>query len=50
MSRLLIFLTACSSLMMAGCGDAQPQGEHVWKEQIDTIDKAKDAEADDQGC
>ena len=44
MSRLLILLTVCSSLVMTGCGDGQPQREHVWKEQTDTIDKAKDTE------
>lgn len=33
-----LFITAC------GSDDDQAKGEHVWKEQTDTIDKAKEVE------
>lgn len=35
---MIIFLTACSE-------DKETSGEHVWKEQTDTINKAKQVEA-----
>ncbi len=35
---MIIFLSACSE-------DKETSGDHVWKEQTDTIDKAKQVEA-----
>ena len=35
---MIIFLTACSE-------DKKTSGDHVWKEQTDTINKAKQVEA-----
>jgi len=35
---LIIFLSACSE-------DKEASGDHVWKEQTDTIDKAKQVES-----
>ncbi len=35
---IIIFLSACSE-------DKEASGDHVWKEQTDTIDKAKQVEA-----
>lgn len=49
--KMLNFLlaTAALSLTLSGCGD-KPQPEkkskgHVWKEQVDTIDRAKTVES-----
>jgi hypothetical protein len=44
-----IALLVPAFLLLAGCspggeGGGQASGEHVWKEQVGTMDKAKDAE------
>ena len=48
MKSLKVLVVLVSTLFIAACSDESREkasSDHVWKEQTDTIDKAKDVEA-----
>lgn len=41
---LCLGLFLALGLVLAGCSDDQESTEHVWKDQVETIDKAREVE------